>query len=568
MARLVMLMECMDCGHQQPGEVLGGAACQACQSAWLQPLYDYAGFKRELLRGLPGRPFNLWRYRDVLPIADAAGLPSPAVCGGLDAAGAGGTPLLRSSRYAQALRHGQFYIKDERHGPTSSFKDRQAAVSVAAMLEAGVRGCVIASTGNAAVAYAAACARAGIKLWVLMTSLVPQAKLREAALFGAEVIKVGGTYDQTKQIAADFARRRGLLLERGASSIPARESFKTIAYEIVEQLDWQAPDWYVQAVSGGLGPLGVYRGFQELHAMGLIQRIPALAVIQVEGCAPMVRAFQAGKDVAAPVIPETRIAILSTGDPGQAYTQVWRIVQRYGGAMESVTDAEAFDAMHALARAEGLAVEPSAAVAFAGAEKLIQQGLIHGDDRVVVNCSGHTFPVEKHILGDEWHVDLQLEENLQPAPREGLHSALDCLDERTTSVLVVDDNPDDVMLIRRLLTAKKAYRIFQAADGAAGLAEARLRRPDLIVLDLTMPRLDGFSMLEQLKSDAVTRHIPVIVVSARDITDAERQRLSGRVEALYQKGSLSPRAFVGQVVHMLDDKDRREACPYGHAQEG
>jgi len=243
-------------------------------------------------------------------------------------------------------------------------------------------------------------------------------------------------------------------------------------------------------------------------------------------------------------------------------------VQRHGGAMESVTDAEAFDAMRALARAEGLAVEPSAAVAFAGAEKLIQQGLIHGDDRVVVNCSGHTFPVEKHILGDEWHVDLQLEENLQPAPREGLHSALDCLDERTTSVLVVDDNPDDVMLIRRLLTAKKAYRIFQAADGAAGLAEARLRRPDLIVLDLTMPRLDGFSMLEQLKSEAATRHIQVIVVSARDITDAERQRLSGRVEALYQKGSLSPRAFVGQVVHMLDDKDRREACPYGHAQEG
>ncbi len=166
------------------------------------------------------------------------------------------------------------YIKDERYGPTSSFKDRQAAVAVAAMSEGGIREAVIASTGNAAVAYAAACARAGIKLWVFMTSLVPQEKLREAALFGAEVIRVSGNYDQTKQIAAQFAQRRHLLYDRGASSIPARESMKTIAYEIVEQLGWRAPDWYIQAVSGGLGPLGVYQGFKEMFDMGLDRQNP------------------------------------------------------------------------------------------------------------------------------------------------------------------------------------------------------------------------------------------------------------------------------------------------------
>src|SRR5678815_1717029 len=177
---------------------------------------------------------------------------------------AGGTPLWLSHRFAPDLGHASIYIKDERYGPTSSFKDRQAAGAVAAMLERGVKEAVIASTGNAAVAYAAACARAGIKLWVFMTSLVPQEKLREAALFGAEVIRVSGNYDQTKQIAARFAQRRHLTLDRGASSIPARESMKTIAYEIVEQLNWHAPDWYIQAVSGGLGPLGVYQGFKEL----------------------------------------------------------------------------------------------------------------------------------------------------------------------------------------------------------------------------------------------------------------------------------------------------------------
>jgi len=549
MARLQLLVECMDCGQQQPHQVLVDTACQSCGSEWLEARYDYAAFKRELLRGLPGRPANLWRYQDVLPIAEPARL---------DLIGAGGTPLQLSRRYAQTLPHGPLYIKDERYGPTSSFKDRQAAVSVAAMVEADIRECVIASTGNAAVAYAAACARAGIKLWVFMTSLVPQEKLREAALFGAEVIKVSGNYDQTKQIAADFAARRGLLLDRGARSLPARESFKTIAYEIVEQLGWRAPDWYVQAVSGGLAPLGVYHGFQELFAMGLIERIPALAVIQAEGCSPMVRAFKAGRDVADPVIPETRIAILSTGNPGKTYTYLWRIVQRYGGTMDSVTDAEALSAMQALARTEGMAVEPATAVAFAGLVKLIRQGQMAADECVVVNCSGHTFPVEKHVLGDQWRVDIDLSEEQTPALREGLQSALDHLDEKTTSVLIVDDNSDDALLIRRLLEGRKAYRVYRATDGLDGLEQARRRLPDLIVLDLTMPRLDGFSVLAELKLDKRTCHIPVIVVSARDMTTAERRRLHGNIEAAYQKASLSPRAFVDQVVQVLDVKSARD----------
>ncbi|MEK7441681.1 MAG: pyridoxal-phosphate dependent enzyme [Chloroflexota bacterium] len=537
-------LECVSCRHQQPYQPFVAATCEACGSDWLEPRYNYAAFKRELMRGLPGRPNNLWRYHDVLPVDDPFKL---------DLNSAGGTPLQHSQRYAKELKHDHIYIKDERYGPTSSFKDRQATVAVAAMLEAGIHECVIASTGNAAVAYAAACARAGIKLWVFMTSLVPQDKLREAALFGAEVIKVSGNYDQAKQIAADFAARRGLLLDRGAKSIPARESMKTIAYEIVEQLGWRAPDWYIQSVSGGLGPLGVYHGFRELHAMGLIDRIPALGIIQAEGCAPMVRAFKAGKDVAEPIIPETRIAILSTGDPGRTYTHLWHLTQDYGGAMECVSDHQAFDSMIKLAKSEGMAVEPATAVAFAGLEKLIAQGKIKGDELVVVNGTGHTFPVEKHVLGDQWAVDVHLSDTQQAAPREGLIAALEHLDEKTTSVLIIDDNPNDSLLIQRLLEAKKAYRVFLASNGSEGLKQARERLPDLIVTDLTMPEMDGFTVLEELRKDKRTSDIPVIVVSAKDITADERKRLSGHIEALYQKGSLSPRAFVEQVVQVLGD---------------
>jgi threonine synthase len=538
-------LECNLCGHQQPYEPFVPAVCKECDSQWLEARYDYNSFKREILRGLPGRPTNMWRYQDILPLDD----PSR-----LDLYPAGGTPLTLSQRFARDLNLDNLYIKDERYGPTSSFKDRQAAVAVAAMSEGNIREAVIASTGNAAVAYAAACARAGIKLWVFMTSLVPQEKLREAALFGAEVIRVSGSYDQTKQIAAQFAQRKHLLYDRGASSIPARESMKTIAYEIVEQLGWRAPDWYIQAVSGGLGPLGVYQGFQEMFQMGLIDRIPRLAVIQAEGCAPMVQAFKAGKDKAEPVIPSTRITILSTGDPGKSYTYLWNLIQQNGGIMESVTDLEAFSAMRTLAKSEGMAIEPATAVAFAGLEKMLANAVIQREERVVVNCTGHTFPVEKHVLGDQFAVDVHLSQDQSPAPYEGLQAALENLDERTTSVLLIDDNADDALLIRRLLEGHKSYRVFHARDGWEGLTMARQHLPDLIITDLMMPGIDGFGLVEELKLDPRTCNTPVVVVSAKDITPQERKRLNGHIEAVYQKGTLAPRKFVDQVIQVIADK--------------
>jgi threonine synthase len=537
-------IECELCGNQQAYEPLVPAVCKKCESQWLEARYDYDSFKREVLRGLPNRPSNMWRYQDVLPLNNPSAL---------DLYPAGGTPLWLSQRFAPDLGHATVYIKDERYGPTSSFKDRQAAGAVAAMLERGVKEAVIASTGNAAVAYAAACARAGIKLWVFMTSLVPQEKLREAALFGAEVIRVSGNYDQTKQIAAQFAQRRNLLLDRGATSIPARESMKTIAYEIVEQLGWDSPDWYIQAVSGGLGPLGVYQGFKELFNMGLINKIPKLGIIQAEGCSPMVKAFKAGNDIAEAIIPETSIIILSTGDPGKSYTYLWKLTQQFGGVMESVTDAEAFAAMRSLAKSEGMAVEPATAVAFAGLEKLIRNGTISLNEKVVVNCTGHTFPVEKHVLGDQFAVDVQLSKDQSPAPREGLQAALANLDEKTRTVLLVDDNSDDALLIRRLLEGRKSYRMYHAKDGWEGLAMARQKLPDLIVSDLTMPGIDGFGLVEELKLDPRTKNIPVVVVSAKDITPEERKRLNGHIEAVYQKGSLPTRKFVDQVINVIEE---------------
>jgi threonine synthase len=250
--------------------------------------------------------------------------------------------------------------------------------------------------------------------------MVPAAKMREAALYGAEVIKVTGTYDQAKKVAADFAGRRNIHLDKGAKAVPGKESMKTVAFEIAEELarqtygadsaeKWRAPDWYIQAVSGGIGPLGVLKGFEELYKMGLIDRVPKIGVVQVDGCSPMVQAFNAGKAKAEPVVPETRITILSTGAPGLSYELLYQANQKvwrpYGVVCLMM---KLLRLCAILARSEGISVEPATAVAFAGLEKMIAEGVIGSDEIVVVNCSGHTFPVEKHIMSEDVVLDVSL----------------------------------------------------------------------------------------------------------------------------------------------------------------
>lgn len=535
---------CMECGHTAPA-TLAPVACPACGSAWIEARYDYEQVAKRWPRALRSRDKDLWRYAELLPLdlRDRVTMSE------------GWSPLLHAERLGAELGHPNLYIKDERQSPTSSFKDRQAALAVSALKAAGISEVAVASTGNAAVAYAAYCARAGIRLWIFVTSKVPVEKIREAALYGAEVIKVAGTYDQAKEVAAQFAARHHLTLERGVKGVVGKESMKTIAFEIAEQLGWQAPDWYIQAVSGGIGPVGVWKGFTELHRMGLIDRLPRMGIVQVEGCSPMVRAFQADKDKADPVEPRTIITILATGDPGFAYTLLYRAAKEHGGAMVAVSDEDAFAAMRKLARTEGFSVEPATAVAFAGLEKLIAGGIVRPDQRVVINASGHTMPVEKFILGEQPAVDIEVSSPLaaQWDRAEGLTAALENLDEKVTSIVIIDDSPQDSRLIRRLLHTYKSYRVFEAHDGKSGLDLIRERHPDLIILDLMMPEMDGFDVLGRLKADPALRGIPVMVVSAKHLTAEEKQQLASQTISVWTKGSYQTADLVGYIARQLGD---------------
>ncbi|MGD8966557.1 MAG: pyridoxal-phosphate dependent enzyme [Anaerolineae bacterium] len=558
-------LQCVDCGYREPLDH-PPETCFRCGGGWLDVIYDYERLAREWPQALRDRPWDMWRYQELLPLLDAAHRVTM---------GEGGTPLLRAVNLGMMMGCPHIYVKDERQGPTGSFKDRQASLSLSVMKEMGITEGVVASTGNVAISYSAYSSLAGIKLWAFVTSLVPAEKMREVAIYGSEVIKVTGTYDQTKQVAARFAERRGLFRDRGIRSFAARESMKTVAFEIAEQLPqvmaghgrspgqlqpspegetpWRAPDWYIQAVSGGMGPVGVWKGYEELMQLGLVDKMPRLACIQAEGCAPMVWSFQKGLEEAEPVLhPRTRIITLATGSPGPAYVFLAKVIREHGGVFEAVSDEETFRAVRVMAELDGISMERAAGVAFAGLFKLISKGVIKRNEIIVVNCSGHTFPVEKHLLGDEWAREVQAPAE-GPATEEGLLGSLESLDRAVRRIAILEDDPNAARLLRRILQARGDYQIFEARDGRTGLEMLRREQPDVLLLDLMMPQMDGFQVLEALEADEDLCRIPVVVVTAKELTTSEKERLSGQIQMLLEKGDFTDEDLLHEVLDALEE---------------
>ena len=553
------VIRCLDCGHAAPF-MPSSMHCPQCNSQWREAEYDMTEVTKTFPAQIQSRPFDLWRYQELLPIHN----PNPTL-----RLGEGGTPLIKAANLGMMLGLPNLYIKDERQGPTSSFKDRQAAVTIAALKEGGVTEMVAASTGNVAISLSAYAARAGIKLWAFVTSLVPGVKMREIALYGSQVVKITGSYDQAKQVAAEFALQRGLYQDMGARTVTAVEAMKTIAFEIAEQLTlelgpppgsdqhvtkWRTPDWYVQAISGGMGPLGVYKGFRELKQLGMIDRIPALGPIQADGCAPMVVSWKKGLEKAEPVLsPKTRIETLATGDPGRTYVMLRDQVDATHGVFESVSDEDAFRAMHVLAKMEGISAEPAAAVAFAGLFKLVRAGVIKPHETVVVNCTGHTVPAEQFLFGDGWTRDVDLQRSdLAATPQEGLLSALNNVTpNRFPRVVVVDDTSEARRLIRRILQSQGDFEISEATNGRDAIELVTRQRPDLVILDLMMPEVDGFAVLDALRSQPETASIPVIVATAKELTVDEKSRLQGQIQSLMLKGDFLNDEFLEEVRALI-----------------
>jgi threonine synthase len=325
---------------------------------------------------LAGDGPGIWRYASILPpFARRVSL------------GEGRTPLLDSRELGRSIGVPELFIKDESANPTGSFKARGMAAAVSRLVDLGVSRADVPSAGNAGLALAAYCAAARIACRVFIPSETPAGVAAECRLYGAEVTVVPG-------LLPDAARALDALVGVDRAGVvstfrePCRvEGKKTMAFEIEEEI---APDWIVFPTGGGTGIVALWKAYGELEALGLLRRpMPRLAVVQAEGCAPLVAAWHGGLDRAAPW-PDPKTIASGIRVPGsRADALILRALRESGGAAAAVSDAEIVDGVRELARARGLFASPEGAAAYAGLKALARQGTISPSSRVVVvNTAG------------------------------------------------------------------------------------------------------------------------------------------------------------------------------------
>ena len=351
--------------------------------------YDLAGVRRALPREvLATRSHTLWRYRELLPVRRPENVVS---------LGEVVTPLIPLPRItARLARGGEILVKDEGRLPTGSFKARGLALAVSMAKELGVSTMAMPTNGNAGAAMAAYCSRAGIKAYVFCPDDTPAVNIREIAMQGAEVFLVDGLIDDCGKLVAEGEREVGWF---NCSTLrePYRiEGKKTMGIELAEQLDWQLPDVILYPTGGGTGIIGMWKAFAELEEIGWIgHKRPRMVVVQAEGCAPMVKAWEEGAEHAPRWDNAHTFAAGIRVPQAVGDFLILRAVRESGGFAIAVTEDAIARAWREVAAEEGLLLCPETAATYAAYKQALADGRIRPDDRVVLfNCaSGLKYPM-------------------------------------------------------------------------------------------------------------------------------------------------------------------------------
>ena len=385
----VLGLRCRECGRDFPAEALH--VCDFCFGP-LEVAYDYDEIAKVISRAsIEAGPRSMWRYHDLLPISES----SPVDLG------AGYTPLVRAERLGAELGLKELWIKDDTANPTGSFKDRVVSVALTKARQLGFKVAACASTGNLANSVAAHAARAGMASVVLIPSNLEAAKIMMTSVYGGEVIAVDGTYDDVNRLCAELTSERPswAFVNVNVRSYYA-EGSKTLAFEIAEQLGWQAPDHIVVPIASGSQLTKVDKGFAELGKVGILDEIPSVRVsgAQASGCSPVATAFANKVDAIAPVRPDTIAKSLAIGNPADGWYAL-DVIRRTGGACGSVTDAEIIEGIKLLARTEGIFAETAGGVTIATLAKLAAEGVIRPDERTVAIVSGHGLKTVEALTG-------------------------------------------------------------------------------------------------------------------------------------------------------------------------
>ena len=285
---------------------------------------------------------------------------------------------MRADRLAAELGLGELWIKDDTANPTGSFKDRVVSVALTKARQLGFKVAACASTGNLANSVAAHAARAGMDSVVLIPHDLETAKVTMTTIYGGTVIAVEGTYDDVNRLCAELTSERPswAFVNVNVRTYYA-EGSKTLAFEIAEQLGWQAPDHVVVPIGSGSQLTKVAKGFAELGQVGLLDEVPHVRVsgAQAEGCSPVATAFAQGSDAIRPVKPKTIAKSLAIGNPADGWYAL-QAMRKSGGSCASVTDDEVVEAIGLLARTEGIFAETAGGVTIATLAKLVASGAI------------------------------------------------------------------------------------------------------------------------------------------------------------------------------------------------
>ena len=346
----------------------------------LDIVYDYDYIKANLTKEkLAARRDNsMWRYRELLPVEeDTPNTPLRV----------GWSPLYEADRLAKQLGIKKLYVKDDGINPTASLKDRASAMAVAKAREAGAEVIACSSTGNAASSLAGNAAAAGLKTYIFVPSRAPKGKVAQLMTFGATVISVQGSYEDTFELSKAAIDRWGWYNRNAAINPYLSEGKKTVALEIMEQLDWQVPDYIAISVGDGCTIAGLWKGLKDLYAIGFIDRLPRLISAQAEGCCPLNRAIETGEPW-RPMEENTLADSIAVGVPRNA-DKALMAIRESNGVTVNVSDEEIMAAQKLLGRTCGVFGEPAGVTGAAGLKKLCEQGRIEPDATVVSVVTGN-----------------------------------------------------------------------------------------------------------------------------------------------------------------------------------
>lgn len=383
-------LKCRLCGKMYPVEPIN-----FCNDDFgpLEVDYDYDAIREVFSRELVlSRPRNMWRYRELLPLA---GDPTVGVQ-------VGGTPLVRADRLARVLGVSELWVKNDAvNHPTLSFKDRVVAVALSKAVEFGFTTVGCASTGNLAGSVAANSAAAGLEAYVLIPDGLEQGKVLGATVYGAKVVALEGNYDQVNRLCSQIAFKFGW----GFVNVNLRpfyaEGSKSMGYEIAEDLGWRAPDHVVAPMAGGSLIGKIHKAFKELERLGLLVGPVSTRMhgAQAAGCNPITHMVKDNLPRVKPVRhPDTIAKSLAIGDPADGYFAA-KLIQQTGGAGEDVSDDEIVAGMRLLAETEGVFAETAGGVTVAVARKLIERGAIDRDGSIVLCITGNGLKTQEALLG-------------------------------------------------------------------------------------------------------------------------------------------------------------------------